>query len=147
MENMIAEMVSGDERYHMHGNVTHSTIAKSMGISPSLSHLIENSVMLKFGLALFNPPWQVKNPELVRLRDTRGKIVRFDHTGEYFEELADVVYSRMVKEGRAPENIGCKEKEFQREYERNLIRVTRHPEFKKFVVNIYENFVEHEEMQ
>lgn len=117
-------MTTKPSEYNTYGVASHSEIAKELQISTSLSAKIEGDVFLKFSLNLFQPPWNVKDNGLRHLKDAAGNPVRFD-VGAYSDILAEVVRSV----------VGSSDvRAFKMEYERRIVEISRHPEFRKFLV-------------
>lgn len=114
------------ENYHTNRLKTYEDVAKELNVSVSLSCLIEDDIFLKFALFLFSPPWAVKHHSFRRLKDATENFVRFDQ-GKYAEVLADVVRSA----------VGTNDiRMFKTEYERRIVDISKHVEFRKLIVEI-----------
>ena len=120
--------------YHTYGAKTHSEIAQELGISTSLSHKIESDLMMKFALAIFNPPWAVKHENLRHLKDAAGNMVKFESVGEYSNLLEEVVRAVLSSQN---------ERTFRREYEQRIVDISKNVYFRKFVMSMF--FVDDEE--
>ena len=110
--------------YHTYGSVSHADIAKKLQISTSLSAKIESDVFLKFSLALFNPPWSIRELSLRRLKDARGQQLHFD-VGECSELLEERV-----------RDVISSEDDFRREYEKKIVEISKSVMFRRFVLQI-----------
>ena len=112
--------------YNKYGATTHTEVAKELKISVSLAHLIESNVFLKFALAYFSPPWPVREKSLRRLRDVSGMPVQFGE-GQCSDLLVNVLRDVVNSEN---------EKEFRKEYERRIVEIAKHPQFRLFVYSM-----------
>lgn len=110
------------------GGTTHLKISEELGISVSLSHHIESKIFLKFALAVFQPPWQVRNKTLARLKDANGDLLQFSETGEYFEILSEMVYHDL--------GSNVDQLTFKKECEKRIVEISKHVEFRKFVFSL-----------
>ncbi|MBI2449686.1 hypothetical protein HYV49_05310 [Candidatus Pacearchaeota archaeon] len=116
-------------QYHKYGGLSHAKIAKILCISTSLSHRIETDTMLKFALAIFNPPWSIKNNRLRSLRDKNRESVRFGEIGCYFNDLAEKVRRWST------------ESDFKTNFEKQIIIAANSIEFRKYVMQVYQEHV------
>ena len=112
--------------YNTEGKDTHSDIAHKLGISTSLAHRIEEDLMMKFALCLFNPPWNVQHPRLRSLHDRTGKKLSFGTVGQYFDTLEEVVVSSMLDDN---------EKLFRKAFELRIVEISRSAFFHQFVMS------------
>lgn len=129
MSSLLQQVKENKESKYLkyRGGKTHKDIAKELGVSTSLSHKIENDVMLKFALALFNPPWQVREPTLCALKNACGHPVVFQEVGECFEALADAVL----------DETGDNKYLFKKEYEKRIVETSHNVYFKRFVFSLF----------
>ena len=117
---------SKPKKYHKHGGMPLTKVAKELGYSVGMIHWIEHEAMVKFAAAMFYPPWKPKHKELVNMKDSQGRKVQFGETGPFYETMADSVEKKLKKElGRQPT-----EDEFQERYEDDLITVSTSVDFR-----------------
>ena len=110
--------------YNTYGFVSHSDVAKKLQISTSLAHKVEGDAFMKFALGIFQPNWQVKNDCLRRLKDANGVPLCYG-VGKCLDLLTEKVNATLQPGD-----------DFQEQYEKNIVDISRNTQFRKFVIGI-----------
>ena len=124
------------KKYHKHGGMPLTKVAKELGYSVGMVHWIEHEAFIKFAASLFNPPWQVQHRKLKGMKDAGGKPVKLVEVGQFYDDLAKVVTDKLTKGlGRDPDA-----EEFKQAYEDAIIETSLSVDFRG---QMREMFVKH----